>query len=335
MVNLTDLKSSKIVLTSFAFLFIFLASTVSSTLLIGLAIFPQEVWANHLPPPSTSTFVPPTGSTVCDSRPDLDWADVAGANRYRVQIDNNNDFSSIEFTSGDLTGNSINNAGSGSGFADGTTQFWRVASRLQPGDALFGTPSSPPVSLIVDTTPAAPTAPTLATPGSFTNDNTPLFDWNADAGTVCFNGINRYTIQLSTSNALASGGVSFASTAAPGFSNDVNPPTTVFQVPPGSPIPDGNYFWSVRARDITNQEGQLGEIRSLTIDTAVPATAPGLLTPADGAFTNDNTPAFDWNDISDSGSPISYEYYYWTITFSSHHLIHLHPQLLPSLLARP
>ena len=68
-------------------------------------------------------------------------------------------------------------------------------------------------------------------------------------------------------------------------------------------IPDGKYFSVCRARDVTNQEGQLGRLDSY-MDNAAPATAPGLVTPGNGVFTIDNTPDFDWNDISHPESHI-------------------------------
>jgi hypothetical protein len=43
-----------------------------------------------------------------------------------------------------------------------------------------------------------------------------------------------------------------------------------------------------------------------TSDTTAPP-APALLSPADGAFTNDNTPTFDWSDVTDPSIPVAYE----------------------------
>ena len=101
--NNTGLPRGKRTLPSLPCLSFNQITDISSIGLLGLTTYPQEAWANHLPPPSTSTFVPASGSTVCDFQPDLDWADVTGANRYRIQIDNDNAFRSIDFTN-DVSG---------------------------------------------------------------------------------------------------------------------------------------------------------------------------------------------------------------------------------------
>lgn len=41
------------------------------------------------------------------------------------------------------------------------------------------------------------------------------------------------------------------------------------------------------------------------VDTLAPAV-PDLMLPADGTITNDSTPTFNWEDVSDEGSPITY-----------------------------
>ena len=38
-----------------------------------------------------------------------------------------------------------------------------------------------------------------------------------------------------------------------------------------------------------------------------PPSAPSLVAPASGAVTNDNTPTFDWTDVSDPSLPVTYE----------------------------
>jgi len=134
---------------------------------------------------------PTNNQVVDDSTPNLDWSTVGTATAYRVLVDNNNDFSSITYSV--ITGSTSqqNNAGP---FAD-ETYFWKVAARSSVADG-FGA-NSTVFSFTVDT--ADPPAPTLITPldNSFTNDQTPFFDWNdvSDPG-----GINRYTLEVATTS---------------------------------------------------------------------------------------------------------------------------------------
>ena len=51
-------------------------------------------------------------------------------------------------------------------------------------------------------------------------------------------------------------------------------------------------------------EGCYSGSRSVDIDDNAAPTVPTLVSPANGAFINDNTPLFDWNDVTD-GSGIN------------------------------
>ena len=275
---------------SFLLLVIVIGSSISSIVLMALTTSPQEAWASHLAAPTLSS--PTNNLVINDATPNLDWSNVATASGYRVLVDNNNDFSSITYSV--ITGSTSqqNNAGP---FSDGT-YFWKVAARSSTGDA-FGA-NSTVFSFTVDT--ANPPAPTLVSPsdGAFTSDTTPFFDWNPVTDPA---GINRYTLQVGDE-------VDFSGT-------NINQ-----QITTGSPVDSqadlttvlapGTYYWHVRARDGFNQQGDFSVTRSFTVDTIAPATAPALSDPTNGASINDNTPTFDWGDVSDAGtvtSPILYE----------------------------
>jgi hypothetical protein len=91
----------KKIVSSFLLLLILIGSIISSALLMGLTISPQQEWANHLPPPTL--LAPANNAVTNDNKPDLDWSDVSGVSGggsgYTVQVDDNNDFSSITFIS--------------------------------------------------------------------------------------------------------------------------------------------------------------------------------------------------------------------------------------------
>ena len=126
------LPTRKKILKSLLLSIILIGSVISSTSLLAMIISPQQAWANHLPAPTL--LAPANNAVTNDNKPDLDWSDVTGASSYRVQVDDNNDFSSITYTN-DRSTSIDSNAGPGGGFADGT-YFWRVASKAANPDAL-------------------------------------------------------------------------------------------------------------------------------------------------------------------------------------------------------
>jgi hypothetical protein len=64
-------------------------------------------------------------------------------------------------------------------------------------------------------------------------------------------------------------------------------------------LPDDNYSWKVIAYDADNKIIGSSPVWTFVIDTTPPGV-PELLTPADGATIEDNTPAFDWSDVDDA-----------------------------------
>jgi hypothetical protein len=66
-------------------------------------------------------------------------------------------------------------------------------------------------------------------------------------------------------------------------------------------FPDGpaDSTVSAQATDFDNDAGNTAT-QSVHVNNVAPST-PALVSPADGAVTNDNTPTFDWNDSTDPG----------------------------------
>src|ERR687897_2742123 len=88
--------SRKNFVTSFLLLVVLIGSSISSIGIMGITISPQEAWGSHAAPPA---MLSPTNELVInDNTPNLDWANAAGATSYSVQVDNNNDFSSITYS---------------------------------------------------------------------------------------------------------------------------------------------------------------------------------------------------------------------------------------------
>ena len=244
---------------------------------------------------------PADGSATNDLTPTFDFDRIdpePSGLLYQIQADNSgNTFPSPEV-------DNIQSSSDSSSFTPGSnlavgTYSWRVGAKSDAADP----PSWSTVWTVTLDSGTAPAAPSLITPISgFTNDQTPLFDWN-DATDP--SGINRYTIQVSTSSSLSGGaGSSFSSTVI-STNIDGSPPASQFT--PGTNLAAGTYFWHVRARDAASNTGLYGATSSFTIDITAPTLAPTLSAPANAATINDNTPTFDWSAVSDPSTPVTYE----------------------------
>ena len=70
-------------------------------------------------------------------------------------------------------------------------------------------------------------------------------------------------------------------------------------------LPDGLWYWRVRAKDNLGNIGEWSEIRSFRVDT-VPPAAPTLISPENGENTNDNTPTLSWQSVIENSLPVLY-----------------------------
>jgi peptidoglycan/xylan/chitin deacetylase (PgdA/CDA1 family) len=227
-----------------------------------------RVIVNGTLPPAPALIAPPDGSTTPDLTPSFDWSDVPGADHYRIQIDDNPDFSSptadSEPTASAYTpGNQLANR----------TYFWRV--RTNDGMGNWGE-YSPAWRVIVNGT--LPPAPALIAPpdGSTTPDLTPLFDWSDVPGA------DHFRIQIDDN-------ADFSSPIA-----DSEPSASAYT--PGYQLPNGTYFWHVRANDGMGNWGEYSPVWTLNVAGAS-LPAPTLVSPPDSSTTPDFTPSFDWSDV--------------------------------------
>jgi len=139
-----------------------------------------------------------------------------------------------------------------------------------------------------DTEP--PTIPSLVSPynGAETNDSKVYLDWNdsSDSGT----GIDYYQVQVDNSSSFSS----------PEFSAALSSSNTTTLS-----LSDGLYYWHVRAKDNVGHWSSWSSSRTFRVDTE-PPTIPSLVSPYNGAETNDSKVYLDWNDSSDSGTGVAY-----------------------------
>ncbi len=223
------------------------------------------------PPGAFTTTTPSNGATQLPRNPTLAWNTSNFATNYLVEVDNNSNFSSPEFTTNTtllsvtLPDGQLNAA---------TTYFWRVTGQNTLGNAV-ATPN--PASFTTYTT--GPGAFTLTTP---TNGATGVglqanFQWalatNAES----------YTIEIDNNSNFSS----------PEFSQNLVGLNSF--VPPTPLVPSTQYFWRVTANN--QVAGTLSTPASSSFTTtAAPPGAFNLLTPPDGPNVTTLTPTLDWSD---------------------------------------
>jgi hypothetical protein len=132
--------------------------------------------------------------------------------------------------------------------------------------------------------PAAPVAPVQTAPPNaiHTGDNTPELAWNAPPYT---HSSVTYDVQVATS----------ATFAAP--VRTASTPSTALVIDPI--LPDGLYYWRVRALNAWGVAGAFSPARTLLVDTAAPPP-PLLQTPANAATIDVLKPTLVWQRIADA-----------------------------------
>ncbi len=218
--------------------------------------------------PVTPTLVSPANAATGVAAPvALDWADVATATNYQVQVDNNSDFSSVT-----LDQQVAVSTYAASGLAEGTVYYWRVRAQNACGWGSWSATRS------FTTACTLPVAPTLATPADgATNLVQPIvLDWN-DVATA-----TNYQVQVDNNS-------NFASTTI-----DQQSATSTFSA---SGLTDATtFYWRVRAQSSCGW-GSWSTSRSFTTGCTLPGVAT-LNTPANGALNVVQPVALDWSDVS-------------------------------------
>jgi len=135
-----------------------------------------------------------------------------------------------------------------------------------------------------------PAAPTLLSPlnGENIKDNTPLMDW------LSVSEATEYYLQIDNDNDYSS----------PNVDND-NVTTDNYEVPAENALPEGWYYWRVRAENAT-ENGPWSENWTFQVDITAPL-APSWVWPADVENINDNTPNLDWSPVTDPSAPVTYD----------------------------
>ncbi len=205
--------------------------------------------------------LPANGSFSTDTTPLLRWSAVTGATGYTLQIADNANFTgATSYPLGLVTSYTLPDLAP-------HEYFWRL--QVQPAaDPAAWTPgwsftitASIPVALV----------PGLPAANSRTADPTPAFSWGTVSDAVS------YEFQLDEVSTFASPRL------------DVTQSTASFT--PADNLPDGRYYWRVRAFNDVATAGLWSAARLVIIDTA----APRLLSPADQSGTTLTTATLKWS----------------------------------------
>jgi PGF-pre-PGF domain-containing protein len=237
----------------------------------------SEVWSFRAYLAAPSLLSPADGSNM-NIQPTLIWENLTPVDNFELQVDNAQDFSSPEVRV-NLTETSYTVS-----LPDGL-YYWRVKA-FRWGE---NSPWSSIRTFRIDTVP--PSKPTLLFPVNIsTNDNTPLFQWLH----VSENSLPvAYWIQIDNDQTFNEPYIfSF------GWILDN-------ELPIENSLPDGVYYWRIRARD---NAGNLGawSSASFRVDTQAPP-APVLSAPVGGAWTSIR-PVLSWQGVQDPSS-VQYKVY--------------------------
>ena len=231
-------------------------------------------------PPAPVVTAPAIGLITNNPTPDFAWNAVTGAANYEIQVDNLSTFASPEIVDSSETNTYTL---SSSLPADGLYYYRVRAVNATGGPGAW----SATRSLTFDT--VAPGDSVLISPlNAATPVGTPTFTWKAVTGA------NAYQFQYSTD-------VTFTtidySTPGPGYPGT---PLAVAAHKPLGNMPAGiPYYWHVRARDAAGNWGEWTFSRLITIQAALPGV-PVVTGPAIGFVTNNTTPAFTWNVVTNA-----------------------------------
>jgi hypothetical protein len=231
---------------------------------------PEGLFAEHPVNFDVVAVKPTVGQKLDAKRVTFEWLGITNANLYNVQLSQSDTFNKILLNA---TTSGLRFA-YGSDLANGKTYYWRIRPRFGTtwGDwSTVKTSDQKPLEFLSMNPPLAPTLKAPAA-GAFLRVKDVDFDWtdvvNAD----------HYQLQISKTTAFKEPLVADIDNPEPG--------DQPFTVPD---LPDGLYYWRIRAIDEVGVAGSWSVTRSFTVDTIAPA-APALVAPLAGAYTYDTTP---------------------------------------------
>jgi hypothetical protein len=243
--------------------------------------------------PETPTGSATDGQVYAQVTPTILWNSVSdttnspteeqsGVKYYEIQIDNDNDFNSIEYNqlSSDTQFDPVSDENYPVlGFPDENYSY-QVRAWDNAGNA--GDWSNT-WTFIIDITP--PSAPTLSSPENekMLSGGTVTLQWTEPED---LSGISQYQVFVDNDD-------------------DFSSPTAYLVTTTNKEVTltDERYYWRVRAKDGANTWGDNSEANNFLVDVVAPDNST-LGSPSDELMTNDNNENFTWSFVNDlSNSP--------------------------------
>jgi len=215
-----------------------------------------------------------------DVEPVKQHAQLYGDRLYTVEVDNENTFTSPLVFTATVENRSTSENSSvtiTTALPDGV-YYWRVRAADNAGNT--GAWSAIWSFRI---TTARPAAPTLLSPenGSWIEENRPTLRWSAVTDP---SGI-KYVVQVDNDNMFS-----------PPLHENMNLTDNSYRLPIA--LPEGRYFWRVKAVSGAGLESDWSSVWTFGVDNSIPG-APVIVSPAQGENTNDNTPVLVWQPVVD------------------------------------
>lgn len=197
------------------------------------------------------------------------WDDVSNGDRYQIQIDDQPNFKSPEQ---DVTLGLGELSYTAAPLTESGGYYWRVRA-LNEFDVAGKWSSRWFFTL------TGPDSPSLSSPANqSTSSNMPAFSWApADGGST-------YHIRIGDSKQ---------------FDTVVQETTVAGLTYDATSLPDGKYYWQVRAINAADVAGAWSPPWWFVVDTAGPSV-PALKKPKDQSTTPDTTPVFKWKPVNEA-----------------------------------
>jgi hypothetical protein len=234
----------------------------------------RRVQVQMCPTLEAPQLLAPADDASVGATPYFDWSDVVNATAYRIQVDNDADFSTPVISTTVTT----------SAFTPTTpltpgTYYWRVQGRNNNGGCDVWGPWSASRRVQVQVCPTLEAPQLLAPADDASVGATPYFDWSDVVNATA------YRIQVDND----------ADFSTPVISTTVT--TSAFT--PTTPLTPGTYYWRVQGRNNNggcDVWGPWSASRRVQVQVCPTLEAPQLLAPADDASVG-ATPYFDWSDV--------------------------------------
>lgn len=215
--------------------------------------------------PAVPVLLSPASGTFATGMPTFKWSSSEGAVYYQFEFSTDSDPETYEFRSEEISGTSYKPLTK----TLTIEYYWFVRARDDAGN---WSAWSDPFTITVEQ--PTPKKVTLSSPtnGSLTNDNTPELEWNLVEYSAYYN------VQIATDSR---------------FTNIVQEQDDVIGLTfTTDELPDGRYYWRVRAKNEIGEYGSYSSKWYFKVDTTAP-DAPVLYRPAnDSTYTG--TPKFSW-----------------------------------------